>query len=325
MRLICPNCGAEYEVPDDVIPEAGRDVQCSNCGHTWFERPGASVAAEEGLDLPDTSAEPPMDEPDDNDPWGTPGETDAPLPDDAVADDTEEAARSHDDDDAADSPDDDAAVEPPADEPGSAYDIDAPEPGDAEEEDGVDMPAPPSRDIDPEIAEMLREEAALAAAARASSDPDPLEYEPDLGLDDPADDEDRRAAEARRRLALLKGEDTAEGTTARGKDALPPIDDVSADLGEPPAPPTSPAPAAVPDDGGAAEDGERRYRRGFRRGFVLVMALVAIGALVYAYAPQIADRVPALAGPLEAYVERVDAGRLWLDLKLQDLTARLNG
>ena len=47
MRLICPNCGAQYEVPDDVIPSGGRDVQCSNCGHTWLESPGASVAAEE--------------------------------------------------------------------------------------------------------------------------------------------------------------------------------------------------------------------------------------------------------------------------------------
>ena len=37
MRLTCPNCGAQYEVPEAVIPEAGRDVQCSNCGTTWFQ------------------------------------------------------------------------------------------------------------------------------------------------------------------------------------------------------------------------------------------------------------------------------------------------
>lgn len=37
MRLICPNCGAQYEVSDDVIPRTGRDVQCSNCGNTWFQ------------------------------------------------------------------------------------------------------------------------------------------------------------------------------------------------------------------------------------------------------------------------------------------------
>jgi len=37
MRLICPNCGAQYEVDDAAIPPAGRDVQCSSCGHAWFQ------------------------------------------------------------------------------------------------------------------------------------------------------------------------------------------------------------------------------------------------------------------------------------------------
>ncbi|MDR7126211.1 zinc-ribbon domain-containing protein [Pseudotabrizicola sp. 4114] len=37
MRLICPNCDAQYEVDDGAIPDAGRDVQCSNCGHAWFQ------------------------------------------------------------------------------------------------------------------------------------------------------------------------------------------------------------------------------------------------------------------------------------------------
>lgn len=48
MRLTCPNCGAQYEVPDAVIPAAGRDVQCSNCGDTWFQAPpdGASGPVE---------------------------------------------------------------------------------------------------------------------------------------------------------------------------------------------------------------------------------------------------------------------------------------
>ncbi|WP_424832367.1 zinc-ribbon domain-containing protein [Ruegeria sp.] len=49
MRLTCPNCSAQYEVPDDVIPEAGRDVQCSNCNQTWFQpkHPGTPVEAPE--------------------------------------------------------------------------------------------------------------------------------------------------------------------------------------------------------------------------------------------------------------------------------------
>ncbi len=37
MRLICPNCVAQYEVDQDVIPAEGRDVQCANCGHNWFQ------------------------------------------------------------------------------------------------------------------------------------------------------------------------------------------------------------------------------------------------------------------------------------------------
>lgn len=37
MRLICPRCGAQYEVDDVIIPAAGRDVQCSGCGQTWFQ------------------------------------------------------------------------------------------------------------------------------------------------------------------------------------------------------------------------------------------------------------------------------------------------
>ncbi|MFO1202523.1 MAG: zinc-ribbon domain-containing protein [Tabrizicola sp.] len=46
MRLVCPNCEAKYEVPEDAIPETGRDVQCANCGHAWFQmRPRATGTA----------------------------------------------------------------------------------------------------------------------------------------------------------------------------------------------------------------------------------------------------------------------------------------
>ncbi len=43
MRLTCPNCGAQYEVPPDAIPTTGREVQCSACQRVWFEQ-GASGA-----------------------------------------------------------------------------------------------------------------------------------------------------------------------------------------------------------------------------------------------------------------------------------------
>ncbi|MGQ0563965.1 MAG: zinc-ribbon domain-containing protein [Gemmobacter sp.] len=46
MRLICPNCDAQYEVDDGAIPQGGRDVQCSNCGHAWFQ-----MSADLSLDM----------------------------------------------------------------------------------------------------------------------------------------------------------------------------------------------------------------------------------------------------------------------------------
>lgn len=55
MRLICPNCGTEYDVADDPIPENGQDVQCSNCNHTWFQFQNTSVPANtEDASAPDT-------------------------------------------------------------------------------------------------------------------------------------------------------------------------------------------------------------------------------------------------------------------------------
>ena len=66
MRITCPNCGAQYEVPDEVIPAEGRDVQCSNCGDTWFQTqsgPRADDAEEEDDDSFSGFDEPEDDEP----------------------------------------------------------------------------------------------------------------------------------------------------------------------------------------------------------------------------------------------------------------------
>ena len=54
MRLVCPNCDAKYEVSDDAIPEGGRDVQCANCGHAWFQLSEAGAAAVIGDDEAET-------------------------------------------------------------------------------------------------------------------------------------------------------------------------------------------------------------------------------------------------------------------------------
>ncbi len=57
MRLICPNCGAQYEVPDEVIPESGRDVQCSDCGDTWFQHHPDNPQAAPPEELEDAQAD----------------------------------------------------------------------------------------------------------------------------------------------------------------------------------------------------------------------------------------------------------------------------
>lgn len=54
MRLVCPSCAAQYEVPDDAIPEDGRDVQCGTCGTVWFQEHPATEQ---------TGAAPPQPEP----------------------------------------------------------------------------------------------------------------------------------------------------------------------------------------------------------------------------------------------------------------------
>lgn len=45
MRLICPNCTAQYDVPDDAIPALGRDLHCAACTHDWFFTPPAPRTA----------------------------------------------------------------------------------------------------------------------------------------------------------------------------------------------------------------------------------------------------------------------------------------
>lgn len=76
MRLTCPSCGAQYQIQDGLIPETGRDVQCSNCGHGWFEQPHAPVAEPAPEPTPEPATEP--DEIED-DAW------EESLPDDAPA------------------------------------------------------------------------------------------------------------------------------------------------------------------------------------------------------------------------------------------------
>lgn len=63
MRLICPNCGAQYDISNDAIPEGGRDVQCSSCAHTWFQTEKPVVAGRSAADVMASPTPEPAPEP----------------------------------------------------------------------------------------------------------------------------------------------------------------------------------------------------------------------------------------------------------------------
>jgi len=257
MRLICPNCSAQYEVADDVIPQDGRDVQCSNCGHTWFETYGASDVEDEFFDVP------------------------AELP--------------------AQTPEEDAASWTDADDT-------APEPIE-----------PKRQELDPAIADILREEAAREADARRREADATVESQPDLGLDSASAVPDQRAQEALRHIALLKGEEVAasqeETAAASRRELLPDIEEINSSL-------RSDAERATPD--APMEAVKIRSRRSFRTGFFSVLLIMALLAAVYVFAPQASDMIPALAPTLDGYADTVDAIRLWIDLKLQSMVNTMN-
>ena len=143
MRLTCPNCTAQYEVPADVIPASGRDVQCSNCSHTWFQQPFDDTvspsapamidefAVDDNDDAPDAATQ------SDADDFET--ELDKVLEDELAPDDGSDASLGQ-----------------------------------------ASMPNRPKRRLDSSVASVLREEAEREKRARAA---DPVETQIDLGLD----------------------------------------------------------------------------------------------------------------------------------------------
>ena len=242
MRLSCPNCGAQYEVPAEVIPENGRDVQCSNCGHTWFqlhpdhdsemslelgtptldegwtpEAPASpdSPTPPEDVDHPaidEDEVQPPEIDFGDED-----EDTDADTPDDdddaiasavqsMVGQDDETAA------DAAETGEEDTAVPSEQDlrdrlepAPQSRYEPRTPE--DENDRFPVSPPPRPRREIDPGVIDVLREEAEHEARLRAHESDGDLETQPDLGLDAPlsAPTTDPRASETQARTRRMRG------------------------------------------------------------------------------------------------------------------------
>lgn len=254
MRLVCPNCDAEYEVDAAVIPENGRDVQCSNCGHAWFQLSPdveAEIAAEEALyDAPPASGA--------------------------------------------------AAVAPV---PAAERAAEAPPPAE-----------PVRRSIDESVLAVLREEAEREVEARKTEAP-VVETQPDLGLVAPQDQ-----GAAVRRLARMKGEPDPAAKPQTRREMLPEIEEINSTL-------RASSEKRAGDAAAVAETMQqlRPQRSAFRTGFTLMLLLAVLMLAGYVMAPELGKQIPALTGPLQAYVALVDQVRLTLDTVLRDAVGLLRG
>lgn len=289
MRLICPNCDAEYEVDALAIPEGGRDVQCSACGHGWYQMPSEPAAAQEDM-------APPMD---------ALGVEDAEVPPPPAV---EPAATRV------------ATQARPRPETAIPDEADAAEPEDA---------PPLSRGLDESLLAVLREEAERETAARRAEafetqsemtlEPQP-QPQPQSPPQLPAVQAQGPAVAALKKLARLRGEPepkSADQARAR-KDLLPEIDEINSSL-------RAAGEARAIDQGAVAEtlDQEGPQKSGFGAGFLTVVLLVILGAAIYVLAPVIAARVPALDGALQTYVHAIDTARIVLNALAKALTAKL--
>ncbi len=313
MRLICPSCGAQYEVDESVIPDAGRDVQCSNCGNAWFQMSAAQLKAEEARAAEAEAAGAEVDETED---WVE----EAPEEVAEVAEVDEPPLESEPSEEVA-AEDDWGAAEDVAE--ASADAADEPEAAPAPEE-PAPAPAPKRKTLDDAVMNVLREEADRERRAR-EAEGSLIETQPDLGI--PAEAaaasvaaavaaaQDDDAPEIEDEVYDPENEDSVVSRAAR-KELLPDIEEINSSL------------RATSDRGGEAASVDapatlRRRRSGFRMGFVTAIVIAVILLLVYAFAPAISSAVPAASGAMEAYVAGVDGARSWLDATLQGLTASM--
>jgi hypothetical protein len=174
--------------------------------------------------------------------------------------------------------------------------------------------APTRKPLDSSIADILREEAARDKEVRATEEARPPTSE--RQGQSPSD----RAKETRERIAAMTGDaaSTPAAVAAAATGAvpganlrtMPNIDEINATLR---------ARAQASDMSGLTEEEQQEvvHRRGFRRGFFLVLFLLAILIAPYFFADQIATQLPQTKGVMAEYVQTVDQLRVWLDEQVQ--------
>jgi predicted Zn finger-like uncharacterized protein len=310
MRITCPNCGAQYEVDDNLIPEAGRDVQCSNCGKGWFQAK-SQLADSDYADEPDIAVEQEALQADASVGDALPAESDAPASvwDEAI---DEVAAAPEAPEEVRADHDDATHVDGSAFEEPSVHADEIPTDGDTaaaslhdetpEHEDEADeaSPAPVMTPRSPEdsVLAVLREEAEREIAARRA-EASGLETQPDLGLDE---------APGRRGSSLTGLEAAPAAAVAAGarRDLLPDIDEINSTLRSEADRGTS---DYTEDHGPITEDRRRGFRLGF--GIMILVAAVLIG--LYVMSGWLAASVPALEPFMIAYVDWANGVRRWFD------------
>lgn len=311
MRMICPNCGAQYEVDDAVIPESGRDVQCSNCGHTWFEASPLVGSGNASQAQDESTAEPAKEE------IGVARARSFPR------NLSREVFEDNDDDDGTWSAGDTRVQETEAERDAKLSDavqaIAASSANETERDDDVEdvaevgaMPVTarplPRRPADAAAIDILKEEADRELSKRRPPTSAALETQQDLGLNEVRKrDVPSRALRARQahlgeESETPAGDDRSDDAyEAPRRDLLPDIDEINSTLK--PASRKQEVPAEI----------AARQRSGFRAGFLL-MIMSAVGAIfLYAQAPAIARALPQTEAPLIKFVDGANALRDRID------------
>lgn len=284
MRLICPNCGAQYEVPIEVIPSGGRDVQCSNCGHTWYQRhPDDDPELADELDA--TGPEPEWEpEPEPEDPPGARGPE---VVVDNVASDISE-------------------------------DVPAPQ------QRGLDPSVAEVLREEAELEQRRREAEALESQpdlGLAEPDEDEQARRARQSRDRMAA---MRGEPAQPSAAAVAGAAAMASTrpTSR-RELLPDVEEINQTLRST-AEPRTPAHPSEDDGQRGSDLRPKKRSGGFGRGFMLVILLAAIAIGAYIFAPQISEAVPPVAPYLDSYVATIDDERAWLDERITALLEQLD-
>lgn len=300
IRLVCPNCGAQYEVPLNVIPDAGRDVQCSSCAHTWFQRhPDQDQALAEELEQPveDVAWEQALEE---EPAPAEPAHRDTPAPRDATE-----------------------PQPPPA--PRRTFDPELTDMFREEREFEARQRAAQALETQPDLGLQSPDEDERARRDRQSrermarlrgSAPEPA---PAPTFDEAAVPTLGTAPEPEQ-PSVPEHEAAAAAAAAVGsrRDLLPDVEEINQTLRSD----ADPRPQDFPGDGLPPQETPRQG--GFGKGFLSMIVLAGLGIGTYAYAPKLSQSVPAIAPYLDVYVSKVDAGRIWLDGQITALLQQLD-